>query len=590
MKIVKRLAVLLILGFFPPDFPAQEEQRAEEEILVIGTRIPVDKIKISRTVTVITREMITRAPVRTVTGLLQYILSVDVRQRSPLGVQGDLSIRGSKFTQVQILIDGIKVHDPQTAHHNLDIPLSLADIERIEVLNGQGSTAYGENAIGGVVNIITRKPADLGLSGEVLAGQHQTAAGNLAFSFPVNKFGQSFSLDYQTSDGFLENRDFSTLNLTSLSSLEFPEGRLKLVAGHNRKAFGAAGFYAPLPSREWTRTTFAGLSAEWNKTTVKAHFRQHHDRFILDVDRPDYYQSEHTGRSFGLEGYSLFSLHPGGRMAVGAEIRSDGITSGTLGDHGYRKLGLFTEYSLSDASGFFLSTGLRADLFSSFGGEVSPSLALGYVFSSRSKIRFSIGKAFRLPTFTELYYDSPANRGNPDLKAERSLAVETGFDTYPTGNTRWETTLFYRRDRDLIDWIRFEDAAVWLAENIRAVDFFGLESAFSHRNWNISYTYLHSRLNSPQDFTSKYVLNHPVHHLTAGWRIDLPYRLRLDLNGTFKQRRDADAYATLDVCIMRTFKGMEWFLRITNLTGSRYEEIPGVPMPGRWILLGFRFK
>ncbi|MCJ7679790.1 MAG: TonB-dependent receptor [Candidatus Aminicenantes bacterium] len=590
MKIVKCLTVLLFLGLYPLDLPAQEKLRTEEEILVIGTRIPVDKIKINRTVFVITREMITRAPVRTVTGLLQSILSVDVRQRAPLGVQGDLSIRGSKFTQVQILIDGIKVHDPQTAHHNLDLPLSLADIERIEVLNGQGSTTYGENAIGGVVNIITRKPTDINLSAEILAGQHQTAAGNLAFSFPLNKFGQSFSLDYQNSDGFMENRDFSTLNLTSLSSLELPDGHLKLVAGHNRKVFGAAGFYSPLPSREWTRTTFAGLSAEWKETTVKAHFRQHYDRFMLDVERPEYFQSEHTGLSYGLEGYNRFSIHPGGRMAVGAEIRSDSITSLTLGDHSYRKLGLFTEYSLSHASGIFLSSGLRADLFSSFGSEISPSLALGYVFSSRSKIRFSIGKAFRIPTFTELHYNSPANIGNPDLKAERSLSVEAGFDAYPMGNMRWETTLFYRRDRDLIDWIRYEDAAVWLAENIRAVDFFGLESGFFYKNWNISYTFLHSWPDSPQKFISKYVLNHPVHHLTAGWRIALPLRLRMDLNGTFKQRKDARAYATLDVCISRVFKNVEGFLRITNLTDIRYEEIPGVPMPGRWFLLGFRFN
>ena len=482
MEIIKRLIVFFFLGFISLALPAQEEQKTEEEVLVIGTRIPVDKIKVSRTVTIITREMIAEAPVRTVSELLQNILGVDVRQRSPFGVQGDLSIRGSKFTQVQILIDGIKVHDPQTAHHNLDLPLSLADIERIEVLNGQGSTAYGENAIGGVVNIITRTPADTNLSGEFLAGQHRTTAGNLAFSFPLQAFGQSFSLDFQESDGFVKNRDFFTLNLTSLSSLELPAGRLKFVAGHNRKTFGALGFYSPLPSREWTRTTFAGLSAEWNGTTIKASFRQHDDRFMLDVDRPDYYQSEHTGKSFGLEGFRRFRLHPGGRMAVGAEIRSDGITSLTLGDHRTRKIGIFTEYNLNDVSGFFLNSGLRADLFSPFGGEISPSLAMGYVFSPLSKIRFSAGRAFRIPTFTELYYDSPSNRGNPNLKPEGSLAVEAGFDTYPVGNMRWETTFFFRRDTELIDWIRFENTVLWAAENIGRLIFSALKPLFPFRN------------------------------------------------------------------------------------------------------------
>ncbi|HID99484.1 MAG TPA: TonB-dependent receptor, partial [Thiotrichaceae bacterium] len=90
---------------------------------------------------------------------------VDLRERGTFGVQGDLSIRGANFSQVLILINGIKVYDPQTAHHNLDIPVSLSDVERIEILNGHGSSIYGENAFGGVINIVTNKSVTKKFSG-----------------------------------------------------------------------------------------------------------------------------------------------------------------------------------------------------------------------------------------------------------------------------------------------------------------------------------------------------------------------------------------------------------------------------------------
>ena len=162
----------------------QEEIQTTEEVIVIGTLIPTEIIKLARSVTIIEGKDITNAPVQSVAELLKYVLSVDLKQRAPFGVQTDLTIRGSKFTQVQVLINGIKVHDPQTAHHNMDIPISITDIDRIEILNGQGSAAYGENAIGGVINIVTRTPTEGKLNGGFSYGEHSTLMGMMSLTLP----------------------------------------------------------------------------------------------------------------------------------------------------------------------------------------------------------------------------------------------------------------------------------------------------------------------------------------------------------------------------------------------------------------------
>ncbi|MEA2005392.1 MAG: TonB-dependent receptor plug domain-containing protein, partial [Acidobacteriota bacterium] len=155
----------LLFFFLTRITTAQERFRFKETIVVTGSLIPAEFSKTSRKVTIINKEEIAKAPVNSVSDLLKHVLSLDLRQRAPFGVQGDVSIRGSTSSQVLILINGIKVYDPQTSHHNLDIPVSLSSIERIEILHGQGSSVYGENAFGGVINIVTNKPFQNDISG-----------------------------------------------------------------------------------------------------------------------------------------------------------------------------------------------------------------------------------------------------------------------------------------------------------------------------------------------------------------------------------------------------------------------------------------
>jgi iron complex outermembrane receptor protein len=116
------------------------------EIEVSAQRSPALYSQVARIVSVIERKEIESSPAQSVQDLLEYVAGVDVRQRGVEGVQADVSIRGGTFDQTLILLNGINITDPQTGHHNLNIPLSLSQIERIEILEGPAARVYGPNA------------------------------------------------------------------------------------------------------------------------------------------------------------------------------------------------------------------------------------------------------------------------------------------------------------------------------------------------------------------------------------------------------------------------------------------------------------
>ncbi|MDO9171648.1 MAG: Plug domain-containing protein, partial [bacterium] len=127
-----------------------------DPVLVLGTRVPAALPVGEREVTVLDAEQAALLPVRGPAELLASAPGVAAGQRQLYGTQADLSIRGSTFEQVRVLLGGMDVGDPQTGHHALDLPLSLADLARLEVLSGQGSVLAGAGAFGGVVNAVPR--------------------------------------------------------------------------------------------------------------------------------------------------------------------------------------------------------------------------------------------------------------------------------------------------------------------------------------------------------------------------------------------------------------------------------------------------
>jgi len=141
----------------PTPADAKKVSRPDETVVVTGTFTPTPENEIDRAVTVVEA----RPPQNLYNSwvdLLELVPSVDLRQRAPNNIQGDLSIRGSGFGETLVLLDGFRMDDVQTGHHDMDLPLPAAAVERIEVMRGAGSALYGSDAMAGSVNVITVRP------------------------------------------------------------------------------------------------------------------------------------------------------------------------------------------------------------------------------------------------------------------------------------------------------------------------------------------------------------------------------------------------------------------------------------------------
>jgi len=189
--------------------PMAAQQVRADTVVVTASADPVPFDSLARTVTVLTRDEIRSLPVRSLAELLDYTAAVDVRSRGPYGVQADFSIRGSSYSQVLVLVDGVRINDSQTAHHNADLPIALEDIERIEILSGPGSALYGADAFGGTINIITARDGS-GFRASGLAGQFGTFEGSARLSVGRGGFRQSLSIFGSRSAGFMFDRDYRT--------------------------------------------------------------------------------------------------------------------------------------------------------------------------------------------------------------------------------------------------------------------------------------------------------------------------------------------------------------------------------------------
>ena len=153
-------------------------------------------------VQIISLEEIENAPVQTIEDLLEYAMNVDVRQRGGQGVQADISIRGGTFEQVLVMLNGIKLNDPQTGHHTMDLPVSLEQIERIEIITGGASRIFGNYAYTGAINIITK--SEMANSVSISGGENAFKSGGINYHTSTGNLKHNISVNQKESDGYIE--------------------------------------------------------------------------------------------------------------------------------------------------------------------------------------------------------------------------------------------------------------------------------------------------------------------------------------------------------------------------------------------------
>lgn len=584
--------------------PAQRYPMYEvDPIVVTASRIPSIFSHIARSVLVITHDEIERSPAQSVQDLLKYASGVDLRQRGPHGIQADVSLRGGTYEQTLILIDGIKMNDPQTGHHNLDIPLQLDEVERIEILKGHGSRLYGPNALGGVINVITKRGEEKKIRLSGVAGDYGLFDAGLLLSYPFGSSRHHLSISGKRSNGYRHNTDFKSYNAFYRLTSGPRSREANISMGYMDKEFGANSFYSSLYPDQWehTKTGFVHAAATLENSRIVfspgVYWRSHEDDFTLDRENPEWYRNRHEKEGYGFEFQSTFASQ-WGISAFGGEVGKERIESSNLGTHSRARGGLFVEHQFEFVKSLSCMLGSTAYYYSDWGWDVWPGIDLGFWFTESLSIHSSVGRSFRVPTYTELYYDSPANKGNPDITPEEAWTYEVGLK-WGKKRLRGEFILFRREGDNLIDWVRADPDSSWMVRNIARVNTNGVEVNFGFNSVNLKYfpvqkiqlgyTFLDSD-REIKGLESKYVLDHLRHQFIFDMGHHLVFQLRQNWKLRFEERIGGERYLLCDTRISRKFKNGELFVDVTNVFSTDYTEVGGISMPGRWAVVGLKFS
>lgn len=537
---------------------------------------------------------------------LNCVSGVDLRSRAPFGIQGDISLRGSTYEQAAVLVDGIKLMDPQTGHYNLDIPLTIFDLERVEVTKEAASSLYGAGALAGSINLVTKKPREQTLNIESCFGEHALFGQAFSLSLPQKDFDARISFDHKISKAARPNTDFEyqtgsfylTKDLNSLS--------IDTLLGWQKKDYGADSFYSNLfpEEEEHTETLFikSRLDVKLDKCILKNNLflRKHDDKFILRRNNPTSV-NYHTNYIYGFETSANYPFKSG-NLTLGASSGVDQINSTNLGKHSrLYEAGIF---GLSFDSGSRITADLRfrLDHYQKWPAQQSFNLGLKTrLIDDRLNFKASAGKSFRIPTFTDLYYSDAGNRGNQNLGIEKSYSYVCGLD-YKINSLDLGIEGFFRRGTNLIDWTRTSSALAWEATNLSRVDFKGgafnskISPDFAYKSLKLesvsfSYTYTDADKKA-SGFFSKYALDILMHQLILGINSRI-FGLGLNWQLTYNKRCYGETYFTGNFYIGKKFSNrnyiLEPFFKIDNFTNAQYSETSGVLQPGRWLQAGIKF-
>lgn len=579
-----------------------------KEITIKENRMEIPFNKVSRNIQVIQRAHIETTPARSLQEVLSFVPGVDVRQRGVSGTQANIGIRGGSFDQTLMLINGIKLTDPQTGHHMMNIPVPLQNIQSIEVMKGPGSRIYGPNAYAGAINITTSLPHKKALSFQGYGGDFGTRGASFATSLPIGKYKQTLSASHDASEGHWHNSDFKVSNVFYEGALELNDKNgLNIMAAFSDRDFGANGFYTNSFPDQWesVQTYLTALSHTYSADKVylqgRAYWRRNLDEFRLRRNEPQFSTNNHTSDVFALEFNGRYDSQIGS-TGLGIEGRKEQIDSNNLGERKRDFLGVFAEHRIELANRVDFRAGIYSNYYNEYGWKHFPGAELGYQLSESSRLYSNYGVSYRIPTFTDLYYEDPSNLSNPDLKPEQAQSFELGWK-YNKGPIRWEAVYFHRNTQNLIDWNRTPSEAVpnpnrWQPRNISKVTFDGIEAGVAYvpgqgtakariKELSLSYNYIDASLRQADGLESRYALNALKHQLIGGIQMEFLKKIEGTIKARYLERMDIDPYFLLDARVdYNRMKVLGFFVEASNITNTEYVETGFVQMPKRWFKAG----
>ena len=520
------LVFIVLLFILLPSFSRAAEPTPVESLppmVVTATRTEVPLNQLTTSLTVITNEELRERQAELVSEVLRDVAGVNVVQTGSMGTATSVFIRGSASNQVLVMIDGVEINSTTTGAYDF-ANLTTDNIERIEVLRGAGGTLYGSQAIGGVINIITKRgqgPLDVGVS--LQGGNGWTNRQVATVRGGVGDLGYSLSVGHLASDGFRSvNDDYHNLSASARLDYQVTENANLTGIFHfintrvglfNNNNFASV----PDPNARQATTQYVGklewaqkILANWDYRIFGAIYKEH-DKFSDDVDpcvsfgspcdsltrdifRPQITTGEfQTNYRFEDWGTSTFGVQYNRRSAS-----TNGGIDEAIGNVGYY---LQQQFQFFDRS-LIMIPGIRLDDNQQFGTAWTPSFSAAYLFKEiGTKLKGGYASGFRAPTLNELFFPPafgcPAF-GNPNLGPEKSWEINFGVEqSFLAERLKMGANYFHREVKDLIEGrpIPGDPFGCFRAENVGSARFDGVEltlgvKIFEGLTLNANYTYL----------------------------------------------------------------------------------------------------
>lgn len=556
-----------------------------------------------------THDEIQHLPISNVADVLTCLSGIDVRSRGTSNIQTDVSLYGGTFDQVLVCINGIPVNDAQTGHYAMNLPITPALIERIEVR--QGNAALTAGAFTGAINIITRQTWEDQYTLQMDAGTNADIHPLFAGSWQRGEACINTSVEYARSDGYyaptsdakektaLRNTDYQLANLyfqTRWRNLDAQIGAQYKDAG-----LGTGYGFASIDQFDATRTLFASIQNRWDfgpywSLSAQASYRTNYDRYEWHRGTVTNRHWTHSTRAALEAEY----FHPEiGTTTLRAEIQDDYIRSTNMGIHNRIHATFSAKHLYTYRRGWIASLGAAGHYNNWFGWD-----GTGFAYVGYESLFLTASRSVRMPTWTDLFYKAGVQRGSEDLKAEKAwtLALNGHYEWYwqNAGKLNIAGNVFYRWGQDVIDWTYDSTDQLFHATNQNTVNTFGVElnAAYHLNEWlkNISVRYAYTNLsldvakeksNYLDYLRHKVILN--IDHGIYVWKrgcVGANWTLRWqDREGSY-----VDIYGTagnayqpvllLDGSIYMECARVRVSMECTNMTNRHYYDYGGVLEPG----------
>lgn len=608
-RFIKKLIVLKVSLLLIP-LSACAEDIDLEKIVITPSRIEEDYSDISRDVEVVTSAQIVNEGSKNLAQALTNLTSVNVSDYGGPGGLKTIRMRGLTAAQVLVMIDGRPVNSPRDGEIDLST-IPLDNIARIEVLHGPASSIYGSQAMGGVVNIITKSPPKEKQKTEVYSsfGTFRTYTERMSQGAKIGKLGYLISGEYQSSEGFRANSMFNQKGFNAKFDYELNSSNNFIVnSGFNKSRSGTPGQASnpDLDDKQVWLKNFIDFTWRFkpNVTTgLLTRVYNNYDRleFIENTAGSIYDTADskavHTttvrGYDFQLD-KQLCDIY---QAVAGFNYVTNINNSTSTAKHKYTVRAGYLENIFDLFDRLNINVGIRFDDYSNFGSELNPSFSAAYAFTKNNKLHGLISRSFRAPTFNDLYWpDEGWAKGNPDLSPEKGMTYELGFDTQINKNILCSITYYRNKFKNLINWA--ENNGIWQPMNVNSALIDGIEFGSKiftvcNMQFDLNYTFLMAR----DKDTHKYLVYQPRNKVDAALKYKDAKGLEVSFKGQYTDKRFFDTTNTSTVkkffvfglSVSKKINDMlTFYTSIDNIFNRKYQVLQDYPMPGFSITGGMK--